>query len=114
MQATRLILTSTTATIAFLALAAALTPDQSPILPIEISVVLGALTAWAVLRGSRLSRVVLAAFALLLTALSIHIFAGDVGEKGARELVPDVLVLTASVAVVLSSVRGALRPRALA
>jgi hypothetical protein len=113
MHPTRPILTSSAATIAFLMLAAALTPEQSPILPIEISVVLAALTAWAVLRGSRLSHVVLAVFGLLLTALTVHILAGDLGEKGARELVPDVLILGASVAVAFSSVRGALRPRAL-
>lgn len=49
-----------------------------------------------------------------LTALSVHILAGDLGSKGPRELVPDLLILVSSLAVVVSSGRCVLSRRALA
>jgi hypothetical protein len=110
----RPVLVSVGATIVALLLAAALAPDQSPILPIEISVVLLVLAGWVALRRSRPAAVVLGCFAVLLTALAVHIVAGDLGDKGARELVPDFLVLGAALSTVVSAGRLAFPRRALA
>ncbi len=99
-------------TVTFLATAALLTPEQSPILPIEISVVLAALGAWFALRGSRISLGVLTAFAALLVLLTVHIITGDVGSSGAREVVPDFLILFSSVFVAGRGARGLARRRA--
>lgn len=92
------VLAGVAALILLLVLAALLTPEQSPILPIELSVVLAAIGAWCGLRGSRAAFTTAAVFTLLLALLSAHILLGDLGEKGARELVPDVLILAASIA----------------
>jgi hypothetical protein len=102
------VLVGIAATIAFLAAAALLTPEQSPILPIEISVVLAALGAWFGLRGSRTSLAVLTVFATLLVLLTVHI-TGDVGSSGARELVPDFLILISSGFVAGRGVLGLVR-----
>ena len=114
MNPVRPILVSVAATIACLVLAAALTPDQSPILPIEISVVLLALTGWVALRRSRPAYVVLGGFAVLLTALTVHILVGDLGDKGAREVVPDVLVLASALATAVTTLRSAFPRKMLA
>ena len=79
--------------IGLLATAAALTPEQSPILPIEISVVLAVLGAWLLIRRSRAAAAVCAAVNLALVALTVHILMGDLGSSGPRELVPDWLLL---------------------
>jgi hypothetical protein len=106
----RPVLTSIGATIAGLVLAAALTPDQSPILPIELIVVLVALGTWAALRPHRPAMVTLSVFGALLTVLTIHILTGDLSaSKGARELVPDVVVLASALAVTGTAGRAAFR-----
>ena len=99
------ILVGVAATVVLLITAAVLTPGQSPILPIEISVVLIGLTAWFALRGSRLSLGAVTVFAALLVLLSLHILTGDAGSSGAREIVPDVLILASTAFV---AARGAL------
>jgi hypothetical protein len=114
MNTTRPALLSVAATIAFLVVAAALTPDQSPILPIEISVVLLALGGWVALRRSRPAYVVLGGFAVLLTALTVHIVLGDLGDKGPRELVPDFLILGACLALDATALRAAFPGKAIA
>lgn len=103
------VLVGIAATIAFLAAAALLTPEQSPILPIEISVVLAALGAWFGLRGSRTSLAVLTVFAILLVLLTVHIITGDVGSSGPRELVPDFLILCSSLFIAGRGVLGLAR-----
>lgn len=114
MNNSRPVLIATAATMVFLALAAALTPSQSPILPIEICVVLLALGGWVALRRSRPSYAVLGCFSVLLVALTVHITAGDLGDKGPRELVPDFLILATSVAMVVSTARATFNHRSLA
>lgn len=79
--------------VVFLLLAAALTPEQSPILPLELSVVLVGLVAWVLARRSRAAAVTAAVLTGLFVLLTVHILVGDLGEKGPRELVPDVLLL---------------------
>ncbi len=108
--ATRPVLAAVAACVAGLVLAAALTPEQSPILPIEVCVVLAALGTWVWFRGSRPSYAAVAAAGVLLTALTVHILTGDVaGSTGARELVPDVVVLAATLALVATAGRALLR-----
>jgi hypothetical protein len=100
------VVASIAATIAGLALAAGLTPDQSPVLPIEIGVVLLAIGGWVWLRGSRPALGTALVFGGLLTALTLHILVGDLqAATGPRELVPDVLVLASTLAVVAGSAR---------
>ena len=90
-----------------LMLAAVLTPDQSPILPLEISMVLAALAGWVAWRRSRIAFGALGGFAILLVALTLHILVGDIdASTGARELVPDVLILGAGIALVANAVRA--------
>lgn len=106
----RAVLTCIGATIAGLVLAAALTPDQSPILPIELIVVLTALGTWVALRPQRPATITLSVFGALLTALCVHILAGDLSaSKGPQELVPDVVVLAGSIAVTVTAGRAGLR-----
>lgn len=106
------VLASIAATVAGLVLAAALTPDQSPILPIELCVVLCGIAAWVAWRPRRPALATAAVFAALLAALSVHILVGDLDAgTGARELVPDVLVLGSAVAVVVTAGRRVLRGR---
>ncbi len=106
------ILAGAAATVVLLVTAALLTPDQSPILPIEISLVLLALTAWFAVRGSRLSLGAVTVFAALLVLLSLHILTGDVGSSGVREIVPDVLILASTVFVAARGALGLARQRA--
>ncbi len=99
-------------TVVFLVTAAMLTPQQSPILPIEISVVFGALGVWFAVRGSRIALGVLTAFATLLVLLAVHILTGDLGSSGAREVVPDFLILISAVFVAGRGILGLARGRA--
>lgn len=109
-----LVLTGIGALVALLALAALLTPEQSPALVIELCAVLVAIGAWCAVRRSRAALVVAAVFTLLLVLLSAHILAGDLGEKGARELVPDVLMLLASLGTCAAAVLATRARRQLA
>ena len=99
-------------TVIFLVAAALITPEQSPILPIEISVVLAALGTWFALRGSRISLGALTVFAALLILLTVHIITGDVGSSGAREVVPDFLILLSTGFVAGRGALGLARERA--
>jgi hypothetical protein len=106
----RPVLVGVAVTVAGLALAAGLTPDQSPILPIEISIVLALLAGWVGLRSSRAAFAAVAVFTLLLTVLSIHILVGDLdASTGARELVPDVIVLASAAVTSYAAGRCLLR-----
>lgn len=106
----RPVLTSMGAAIAGLVLAAALTPEQSPILPIELIIVLAALGTWAALRPHRPAMITLSVFGGLLTVLCIHILAGDISaSKSAQELVPDVVVLVSALAITATAGRAGLR-----
>lgn len=96
--------------IALLLTAAALTPEQSPILPIEISVVLAVLGIWMAVRRSRVAAGVCAVASLGLVALTVHILLGDLGSSGPRELVPDVLLLISFTAGAVAGAVAA-RPR---
>ncbi|HEX6514497.1 MAG TPA: hypothetical protein VF049_02915 [Nocardioidaceae bacterium] len=100
-------------TVVFLAGAALLTPDQNPILPIELSAVLVLLAGWFGLRKSRAALVAITVFCTLLVLLSAHIITGDLGSSGANELVPDFLILGSGLFVVVSGV-AALRRLTLA
>ena len=96
--------------IALLMTAAALTPEQNPALPIELSVLLAGLGTWMLVRRSRAAAVTCTVFTTLMLLLTVHILVGDIGDKGPRELVPDTLLLlsfaaSAAVAVVTSRVR---------
>lgn len=101
--------------IALLMTAAALTPEQNPALPIELSVLLAALGAWVLVRRSRAAAVTCTVFTTLMLLLTVHILIGDVGEKGARELVPDTLLLVSFAASVgAAAVSSRIRRRRLA
>ena len=94
--------------IALLMSAAALTPDQNPALPIELSVLLAGLAGWVLARRSRAAAITCTIFTALMLLLTVHILVGDVGDKGPREIVPDVLLLisfAASVATATVSTR---------
>jgi hypothetical protein len=89
--------------IALLLLAAALTPEQNPALPIELSVLLAGLTAWVLVRRSRAAALGCTVFTTLMLLLTVHILIGDIGEKGPRELVPDILLLVSFAASVIAA-----------
>ncbi len=91
--------------------AAALTPEQSPILPIEISVVLAVFGAWLLIRRSRAAAATCAVVNLALVALTVHILLGDLGSSGPRELVPDWLLLVSFAASAVAGATVALRGR---
>lgn len=100
--------------IALLILAAALTPEQNPALPIELSVLLAGLAIWVLTRRSRAAAVTCTVFTALVLLLTVHILIGDIGNKGARELVPDTLLLISFAASVGAAVVTARARRRLA
>lgn len=93
--------------IALLLTAAALTPDQSPILPFELSALLAVLTVWVAVRRSRTAAAVCAVASLGLVALTVHIVLGDLGSSGPHEIVPDFLLLASFAASTVAAVRAA-------
>lgn len=99
--------------IALLMLAAALTPDQNPALPIELSVLLAGLGAWVLVRRSRASSITCTIFTALMLLLTVHILVGDMGDKGPRELVPDVLLLVSFAASMIAAAATARARQAL-
>lgn len=96
--------------IAFLLTAAALTPEQNPAMPLELSVLLAALIAWVLIRRSRAAAVTTTVFTALLLLLTVHILLGDIGEKGPRELVPDTLILLCTGASLVTAALATRRP----
>jgi hypothetical protein len=97
-------------TFALLMLTVTVVPGQSPILPLEIGVLMFALLAWVLVRRSRASFVTMTVFAGLLLALAVKVLLGDAfGDAGARQLVTDVPVLFAVAALFRFAVLGARR-----
>jgi hypothetical protein len=85
-------------------------PGQSPILPLEIGVLMFALLAWVLVRRSRAAFVTMTVFAGLLLALAVKVLLGDaLGDAGARQLVTDIPVLIAVGALFRFALLGARR-----
>jgi len=104
-----LVITSV-ATFALLMLTVTVVPGQSPILPLEIGVLMFALLAWVLVRRSRAAFVTMSAFAGLLLVLAVEVLLGDAfGDAGARQLVTDVPVLFAVAALFRFALLGARR-----
>jgi hypothetical protein len=97
-------------TFALLMLTVTVVPGQSPILPLEIGVLMFALLAWVLVRRSRAAFVTMTVFAGLLLALAVKVLLGDaLGDAGARQLVTDIPVLIAVGALFRFALLGARR-----
>jgi hypothetical protein len=64
-------------TFALLMLTVTVVPGQSPILPLEIGVLMFALLAWVLVHRSRAAFVTMTVFAGLLLAIAIKVLLGD-------------------------------------
>lgn len=71
-------------------------PNQSPILPLEIGVLMFALMGWVLARRSRAAFVAMSIFAGLLFALTLKVLLGDlIDAEGARQLATDIPLVPA-------------------
>lgn len=103
------------AVIATLVLVVRLNSAQSQAAVLQYGVPLLLLAAWVWWRGSRASLVTTMVVGGLFSILSTVILITDgMDSVGPREIVPDVLVLAAALATMLTAGREVLRPRTLA
>ena len=106
MDTIRSIVIGIAATIVLLLVGAALVyPEQSPIMPIQVSVVLALLAGWLAWRRSRAALRVVAWFCGLLAVFGLHPFVGDLGTMALDEVVPDVLIVLVTAATAVTAVR---------
>jgi hypothetical protein len=108
----RQIVIAAVVTFVLLTLTVTVVADQSPILPLELGVVMFGLLSWVVGRRSRAAFVTITVFAGLLFALAVKVLVGDIVEGEATlQLFTDIPLVPAVGALFWFGLKGSRHPR---